>query len=296
MAADPGSTVPRRQLGRYLREGRQACNLTLAEAARLMEWSEAMLQRLETGKLEKIRTHDVRQLCQLYNLDEEFAAALAVLAQQAGAKSWYHDYDDLIPVGFNLYVGLESSVRAMTTVQPFLVPGLLQTEEYARTLACAADPDEDEQQVERRVQLKVRRQSLITRKLHPVTLDAVIYEAAVRNIVGGRRVMGAQLRHLADMSTLPNITVRVLPLSAGMPLGELVGPCVILEFGKDKRGNPIEPSVVYVESYLGDIYLEKKQAVERYHRACGAIADAALDDVTSRGLLRRVAREYDRER
>src|SRR4051794_9264530 len=98
--SDHGSTLPRRQLGRYLREGRMQCNMTIAEAAGLMEWSESKLQRLETGNAEKIRVLDIRELCRIYDFDDEFSAALVGLATQASVKSWWHEYDDLLPEGF----------------------------------------------------------------------------------------------------------------------------------------------------------------------------------------------------
>ncbi|QLY30028.1 helix-turn-helix domain-containing protein [Nocardia huaxiensis] len=290
--SDHGSTLPRRQLGRYLREGRMQCNMTIAEAAALMEWSESKLQRLETGNAEKIRVLDVRELCRIYDFDDEFATALVGLAQQASVKSWWHEYDDLIPEGFNVYVGLEASARALISYQPDLIPGLLQTTDYARVLISDYWPDAAHDQIDRRVQLKMRRQSLVTRKRSPATLDVVIHETALRRVVGNPRVMAAQLRRAADMSTLPTIAVRVLPFSAGVPTGHTVGPFVILEFGRDSGNRPVEPTVVYLENFLGDLYLEKQASVDRYHQAYQALQQSALDEATSRDLLRKAAKEY----
>ncbi|MBL1079319.1 helix-turn-helix domain-containing protein [Nocardia sp. 2] len=290
--SDHGSTLPRRQLGRYLREGRMQCNMTIAEAAGLMEWSESKLQRLETGNAEKIRVLDIRELCRIYDFDDEFTAALTGLAQQASVKSWWHEYDDLIPEGFNVYVGLEASARALISYQPDLIPGLLQTADYARVLIGDYWPDAARDQIDRRVQLKMRRQSLLTRKRSPATFVVVVHEAALRRVVGSPRVMAAQLRRAADMSTLPTIAVRVLPFSAGVPIGHTVGPFVILEFGRDSGNRPVEPTVVYLENFLGDLYLEKQAAVDRYHQAYQALQQSALDEATSRDLLRKAAKEY----
>ncbi|GAB4584269.1 helix-turn-helix domain-containing protein [Nocardia sp. IFM 10818] len=290
--SDHGSTLPRRQLGRYLREGRMQCNMTIAEAAGLMEWSESKLQRLETGNAEKIRVLDIRELCRIYDFDEEFSAALLGLAQQASVKSWWHEYDDLIPEGFNVYVGLEASARALISYQPDLIPGLMQTADYARVLISDYWPDAAVDQLDRRVQLKMRRQSLLTRKRSPATFDVVIHETALRRVVGAPQIMAAQLRRVADMSTLPSIAVRVLPFSAGVPIGHTVGPFVILEFGRDSGNRPVEPTVVYLENFLGDLYLEKQAAVEKYHQAYQSLRRAALDEASSRDLLRKAAKEY----
>ncbi|MFJ4650487.1 helix-turn-helix domain-containing protein [Nocardia sp. NPDC088792] len=290
--SDNGSTLPRRQLGRYLREGRMQCNLTIAEAAALMEWSESKLQRLETGNAEKIRVLDIRELCRIYDFDDEFTTALGGLAQQASVKSWWHEYDDLIPEGFNVYVGLEASARGLVSYQPDLIPGLLQTADYARVLIGDYWPDAGDDQLDRRVQLKIRRQSLLTRKRNPATFDIVMHETALRRVVGSPRVMAAQLRRVADMSTLPTIAVRVLPFSAGVPIGHTVGPFVILDFGHDSGNRPLEPTVVYLENFLGDLYLEKQAAVDRYLQAYQAIQRAALDETSSRDLLRKAAKEY----
>ncbi|WP_067544613.1 helix-turn-helix domain-containing protein [Nocardia crassostreae] len=290
--SDHGSTLPRRQLGRYLREGRMQCNMTIAEAAGLMEWSESKLQRLETGNAEKIRVLDIWELCRIYDFDEEFTTALLGLAQQASVKSWWHEYDDLIPEGFNVYVGLEASARALISYQPDLIPGLMQTTDYARILISDYWPDAAPDQIDRRVQLKIRRQSLLTRKRSPATFAVVIHETALRRVVGAPPIMAAQLRRVADMSTLPSIAVRVLPFSAGVPIGHTVGPFVILEFGRDSGNRPVEPTVVYLENFLGDLYLEKQAAVEKYHQAYQSIERAALDEASSRDLLRKAAKEY----
>jgi hypothetical protein len=268
--------------------------MTIAEAARLMEWSETRLQRLEVGNVppDKIRTIDVRELCRLYDFDDTKTTALFGLARQANTESWYHEYGDLIPEDFNLYMGLEASARSLTSYQPDIVEGLLQTADYARVLARDNNPNDTQDELAGRVRMKIHRQSLITRRHLPATLDAVVHEAALRRVVGDPSIMAAQCRHLAEIGKLRTVTVRVLPNSAGVPLGDPLGPFVILRFGEDKYGEPLQPAVVYVESFLGDLYLEKKAAVERYYQAYRAVQHEALDDVASRNLLRSIAREY----
>lgn len=193
-------------------------------------------------------------------------------------------------------MGLESAAHALTSYQPDLVPGLLQTAEYAGVLARAANPSDTDYEIEGRVQLKLRRQRKITRHTKPTTLDVVLGETVLRRNIGGPTVMATQLRHLADASTLPNVTLRVLPLSAGYPTGDQVGPFVVLEFGTDSRGEPLEPTIVYAEGFTGDMYSEKLGIVERYAQAYQHLQQSSLDEIGSRLLLREMAREHQRER
>ncbi|GAA5048859.1 helix-turn-helix transcriptional regulator [Nocardia callitridis] len=261
-----------------------------------MQWSESTLQRLETGNAEKIRWRDVRELCQLYDVSREMTAALVGLAQQAHVKSWWHEFGELIPENFSVYVGLESSARTLTAYQPDLVPGLLQTVDYARILASIASPTDSAAELAGRAQIKVRRQSIVTRSRTPATLEVVVHEAAIRRVVGNPQVMAAQLRHMADASTMPNVTIRVLPFAAGTPLGASISPFVILAFGESSNGKPVEPTVVYLENLLGDLYLEKPVAVDRYYHAHQALQAKALNEVATREAFRKIAREYENER
>jgi hypothetical protein len=235
-------------------------------------------------------------LIEIYGVDEDRAAGMKGLAQQAAEKSWWHEFGDLIPANFSVYMGLESAALKLTTYQPDLVPGLLQTPEYIRMLVRAGNPELSETDIEGRVQLKARRQHQITRKTKAATLDVVLGETVLRRVIGGPTVMAAQLRQLADASTLPNVTISVLPFSAGYPTGDQIGPFVILEFGTDSRGEPVEPTIVYAENYTGDMYSEKVGTVQRYAQAYERIRQAALDEASSRSLLRNIAREYQRER
>nr|WP_221333208.1 helix-turn-helix transcriptional regulator [Nocardia transvalensis] len=284
--------MPRRQLGRYLRDWRTQAGLTIAEAARLMEWGASTLQRLEKGQADRIRTIDIQELCRIYGIPDDIGEGLKGLAQQAAVKSWWHAYGDLIPENFDVYVGLEASAQRLTSYQSELVPGLLQTAEYARALNGLGYPDDTDAELDRRVQLRLQRQALITRKTHPATVDVVLGESVLRRVVGSARVMAAQLRHLADLSTRDNVGLRVLPFAAGVPLGLSTGPFVILEFGTDGKGQPVEPPVVYVEGFTGDLYLERQGDVRRYRRAHEGLLHCALDVSASRHLLRQVAKEY----
>lgn len=288
-----GSTLPRRQLGRYLRNGREECGLTLHQAAALIQRSASTLQRIERGMVAHLREVDIAALCGMYGFDEEHTAAMKALAVQGNELSWWCEYDDLLPANFDFYVGLEASACRLTTYEPELVPGLLQTPAYASALFHIGYPDDSADEHARRVQLRMRRQMRITRKHRPAELDVILRESVLRCMVGGSKVMAAQLRHLADVGTRPNVNVQILPFSAGVPLGDALGSFVVLDFdAEDRSGRATEPAVVYVEGFTGDLYLEKPSAVERYHRAYEDLRRSAVDAVASRAMLRQLAKEY----
>ncbi|MGW0178493.1 helix-turn-helix domain-containing protein [Nocardia sp. NPDC003345] len=235
-----GGTLPRRQLGRYLKEAREGSGMTLEQAASLMEWNKSTLSRLERGLTERVRVRDVLALCESYGLDDDRAAVVKGLAEQAPAKSWWHAYGHLIPSWFNLYVGLEAGAKELAVYQPLLIPGILQTADYTRSIDRRYFAEDSDEELERRVQVRARRQHILTRTRQPTTASFVLHESVLRTVVGGRRVMATQLRHLADIGTLPNVEVQILPFDAGVPLGggasALHGPG--LRHGRAGQGDP----------------------------------------------------------
>ncbi|MBF6465452.1 hypothetical protein IU427_09720 [Nocardia beijingensis] len=164
-----------------------------------------------------------------------------------------------------------------------------------QALITARRPDERASEIERRVQLRVKRQSLITRPVGPVELDVVIHESVLRQIIGSKRAMTEQTRALIDASRRENITLRVLPSRAGYPTGDQIGPFTILEFGTDNKGRPIEPPVVYMEGFTGALYVDKPGTVRRYGDAYEVLRSAVMDVQESRSFLRELEKEYGRE-
>ncbi|WP_280471702.1 helix-turn-helix domain-containing protein [Nocardia cyriacigeorgica] len=289
---DTGSNVPRRRLGHYLMDWRTRAGLSLRQAAELLGIGQTTLYRLEHGQNDKVNIGHVEAACELYGVPEGLVAAFTGLGKQKNVKSWWHEFGDLIPRDFDVYFGLESAATKITTFQPELVPGLFQTADYVRALNVVAMPNASDQLQDAWVQLKLKRQHVVTRKRQPVTVNAVIGESALRRINGSPRVMAMQLKKLADMSTLPNVELLVLPFSAGFPAGMSVGPCVILDFGTSAANRPVDPSVVFIEgSTVGNLYLEKPADVACYRQTHDRIRARSLDAVTSRGLLRQVAKE-----
>ncbi|WP_280494111.1 helix-turn-helix domain-containing protein [Nocardia asiatica] len=292
-------TLLRRQLGRFLREAREGCGLTIAVAAKEVQLSFNGLQRLETGRAVKPRRQDVRELCMLYEVQAEQTEQAVGLASRAATA---RDEDGVTPLGglfsdaFNMYVGMERSAQRLTSYE-VQVPGLLQTADYARALIGAFLHDGSAEEIDQRVRVRLSRQVAVARKTCPVDLHVLLDEAALYRMVGGPKVMAAQHRYLADVSTRPNITLRIHPYSAGYTRGILHGSFVLLDFGTNSKGLPIEPPVVYLDGGMSsDLYLERPDIVRRYTGMAEAIRQTALDEKTSRDLLRRVARSYDGDR
>ncbi|WP_067463871.1 helix-turn-helix domain-containing protein [Nocardia amamiensis] len=289
---DSGSTLPRRQLGRYLREARTALNLSQEGVAELTGVSSSVLQRVEMGISTRMKVHELHAICEVLEMSREMTEAMIGLLQQGGERNWWHEYGNLIPVNFDVYVGLETAARKLTTYQPSLVLGLLQTPEYARALIETANPSESSAEHGRRVELRMKRQTILTRRHRPLVLDVVLHEAAVRSLVGGHKVMAAQIRHLAEIGKLPNVTLRILPFSAGAPVGNPIGQFAILQFDQDAKGVPVSPPVVYLETFTGCMFLERRDDLQRYDDVHDSIQRAALDETESRSLLRQVAKEF----
>ncbi|MBF6357176.1 helix-turn-helix domain-containing protein [Nocardia higoensis] len=283
--------VPHRSLGRCLRGMRQESGLSIEVAARAIGRGAGTLHRLETGAPNVVvREEDLRRLCKLYQR-VDMLPVLKSLAAQGRTPSWLDEFPDQVNPTFNAYIQMEAAASRITVYRPDMVPGLFQTPDYARALDRVYFSTDTVDEIERRVRVRRNRQTLITRDLAPLTAALVLDEAVIRRVVGSPRVMSAQLRHLADLP--PNARVQVLPFGVGFPLGVSTGPFTILDFASDADGRPLEPSVVYVESYTGNIYLERTTTVRRYRAGFEVIQRVALDGPNSKRLLRQVAKEFD---
>ncbi|WP_432092521.1 helix-turn-helix domain-containing protein [Streptomyces sp. bgisy100] len=288
-----GSTVPRRQLGRYLRDLRSKSRLTVRAAARELEWSEAKMWRIETGQT-SLRSLDVKAMCAAYGASTDLTEALMGLAKETKSKGWWHAYGDVIPEGFDLYIGLEEAAAGLASYESELVPGLLQTEGYARAIirAHAGEQDTDEE-IERMVRLRIERQTLLTRRTSPPLLRLVLNEAVLLRPVGGRSVMAEQLAHLVEASTLPNVMIRVVPFAAGLHHGVVSGPFVVLRFPVNGDGTDTEPPTVYADGYTGSLYLDKPHEVQGYEAAFDNMWKASLDEQASRRLISDTAGKHE---
>lgn len=294
--SETNSTLPRRQLGRYLREARESIGMTLVDVSALMEWSKSTLQRLETGQTGRVRAHDIALLGDIYRLTPDEIADLKALAEQAAVKNWWQEYGAFISPNFDIYMGLESAAENITLFQPFIIPGIAQTAHYSRAIDRLYFPRDTEEQLQKRIDIRRRRQSIIKRRTRPATVVMTVHESALRTVIGNPKIMAGQLRHVADLSTEPNVEVRVLGFRAGVPLGMPTGPFALLDFGSGRRTHFEEPPVVYAEAFTGAMYFEKETDVNRYREGYDVISGAALDIQPTRDLLRGLAREFERER
>ncbi|MEU7628521.1 helix-turn-helix transcriptional regulator [Nocardia sp. NPDC049220] len=280
------TTLPRRQLGRALRDARQASGHTLEQVAEVLEISRSTLSRLELGQNEKVKVRDVEFICQFYGLPADMTEYLKSLVTHSNAKVWWQHFRSLIRPGFNTYLQLEAVATELHFFQSLIIPGLLQTADYARNVEVYLRTDTREE-MERRVELRLQRARILTRRHKPVRAEFILHESVLRTVVGSDRVMSSVLRHVADMGTRENVSVRILPSAAGFPTGGAQPPHIIIDFPRT------EPSVVYTESATGTIIFEENDDVERYREIYETLRGAALEERPSRDLLRNIARRYE---
>lgn len=283
-----GSTVPRRQLGRYLRDLRNAAGLTVRDAARGLEWSEAKMWRIETGQT-SLRSLDVEAMCRIYGAAADITEALMALAKETKARGWWQAYGDVISESFNLYVGLEAAASRLFQYHAELVPGLLQTEGYTRTVIRVHHPHLGDAEVTQRVRLRMARQAILRRPIDPPVLEVALDESVLRHPAGGAEVMAEQLDHLTEVSELPNVSLRVVPFSAGLHSGLLTSSFILMRFPMNRGGAGSEPPTVYTELYTGAVYLDKPNEIELYERASRSIWEQALVESSSMDLIREAA-------
>lgn len=292
MTETTGSTVPRRQLGRYLRDLRNRQHITVKTAAEQLEWSESKIWRVETGQT-SLRSHDVEIMCRIYAAPPDLTEALMGLAKETKAKGWWQAYGDVIPENFDVYLGLEEAAAQISWYEPELVPGLLQTAEYARAVIGASTPADE---TDRRVQLRIERQALIRRPTVPLELRVALNESVLRRPIGGREVMAAQLDALAEAAELPNVRLRVVPFTAGLHHGVMTGPFELLRFPLNGDGQDSEPATVFQDGYTGALFLDKPAEIERFNDAFEYIWAAAANEITSVTLIRASAKDLRGQR
>ncbi len=255
-----GPTVRRMLVGARLRRLRIEASLTREQAGEALRASEWKIHRLENGQV-SFKDRDVADLLALYGVtDAGEVEALLAMAREANRRGWWHQYGELLPQWFRAYIDLESAASLIRTYQGQLVPGLLQTEEYARAVIEGGHAGGSPDEVERRVALRMARQALFARS-DGRRLWAVVDEAALRRPVGGPEVMRTQIERLVEASKLRNVTLQVLPVSAGAHPA-ILGGFSILRFADQDL-----PDVVYVEHLTSAVYLNKPDHVDHYLQA-----------------------------
>ncbi|MEK0097734.1 helix-turn-helix transcriptional regulator [Streptomyces sp. A475] len=287
MAAPTGPTVRRVQLGQELERLRKQAGFTsLKEAVKGLNVSDSQLYRVERGTSAFRRSADLVALLARYNItDKDDVEFLVSIHRDSLNRGWWSTYARTMPSGLAMYVGLEDGAKSMQAWQPDLVFGLLQTENYARALFEAGKPIEERttEFVERGIALRMERQGILTRE-NPVELRAILDEAALRRVRGSRQVMQEQIKHLADLSTLHNVALQILP--QGSPTYRFSYDFTIMEFA-----DPIPRAVQMDTSDGGSNLTDKDTEVWMFARRFDALRDGALTIGETSKFLHQLARE-----
>jgi transcriptional regulator with XRE-family HTH domain len=279
-----GPTVRRILVGAQLRRLREAATLTREQAGYRIRASESKISRLELGRV-GFKDRDIADLLELYGVEDPIQRdALVALAREANSPGWWHAYDDVVPNWFQTFVGLEEAASLIRSYEIQFLPGLLQTEAYARAIVGAGAPSAPVAEVERRVRLRLARQATLHRPTSPPHFWAVLDEAALHRPIGGNKVMREQIEHLLELTTLPNVTLQVMPFRFGGHAGDS-GAFTILRFPE-----PELPDVVYVEQMVSAYYLDKREYVERYASTMDRlVVDSQPPDITRQTLQKILA-------
>ncbi|MEV6813168.1 helix-turn-helix transcriptional regulator [Micromonospora sp. NPDC051296] len=290
---DSGSTVPRRQLGRYLREIREDAHVTVAAAAKELEWSTPRIWRYETGQV-PMHPNDVEAMCRVYGASRETIKTMRSLARETKAHGWWHSYGEAIKDWFKLYVGLEAAATKIRKYEADLIPGLLQTVEYMTEVIATDHPQMSDAEQQAKVDVRLRRQRLLARAVPRAPYyDVILNEAVLRRPLRDRSAMARQLDALVVASQRHNIKVRVLPLAAGLFRWAETGTFTMLDFPTDVR-EP-EPTTVYMDGPCGAVYLDKPHEIRTYEDAWHSLSERALDVDDSRELITAIAKEMNYE-
>ncbi|MDL4772572.1 helix-turn-helix domain-containing protein [Spirillospora sp. NBC_01491] len=271
-------------VGAQLRRLREAAGISTDAAGYEIRASHSKISRMELGRV-GFKERDVADLLTLYGVaDPGLRDPLLELAEQANAPGWWQRFADVVPSWFEPFLGLEQGAEIIRVYDVQFVPGLLQTDDYARALIRAGHPEAGEDEIDRRVELRARRRRILERP-GPVRLWAVLDEAALRRTVGGPAVMRAQLRHLVEEAARPHVTVQILPFSSGGHAAE-GGSMTMLRFAE-----PSLPDVVYLEQIAGAIYPDRAAEVIRYRDVLDRLGVQAEPPTATPALLQRILDE-----
>ncbi|WP_326560128.1 helix-turn-helix domain-containing protein [Micromonospora sp. NBC_01796] len=283
MARASGPTIARWQLGGQLRQLREKAAVDHAEIAAELGCSASKIYKIESGDVGTSRS-DVIVMLNRYGITDERQRQTALdLQKQGKERGWWAKYGQL-PNPYSMYIGLESAATAIRNFELAAVPGLLQTEDYTRALFDQQRLNDSPEELSRRLQVRMARQECLVED-PPVQLWAIIDEGALRRVVGGPAVMRAQLEHLVTLSQRNNINVQALPFSEGAHPG-MLGSVSVLEFPEE-----VHTPVAYVESFAGDVYLEKEEDMRRVTVAYTHLHSSALSAAKTRDLIAAIAHE-----
>ncbi|CUU55538.1 Helix-turn-helix domain-containing protein [Parafrankia irregularis] len=276
-----GPTVRRILLGSQLRRLREEKGISREDAGYHIRASESKISRMELGRV-SFKGRDVEDLLTLYGVtDEDEREPLLTLVREANRPGWWHGYGDVLPNWFQPYIGLEEAAQLIRTYELQFIPGLLQSEEYARAVITQGSAGDPPDVIERRVSVRMNRQKILYRE-HPLRLWVVIDEAALCRPIGGPKVMRRQLEHLITMCALPNLTLQVMPFTFGAHAAE-GGAFTILRFPESDL-----PDVVYLEQLTGAVYMDKREEVDIYANAMNRLTVDSPPPAATPDLLNRI--------
>jgi transcriptional regulator with XRE-family HTH domain len=278
-----GPTVLRMLLGIQLRRLREAAKLTPDQAGYEIRASRSKISRVEHGRV-GFKERDVSDLLSLYGVtDPQERERMLALARQANDQGWWAKYDDIMPDWFGSYVGLEQATSLIRTFELQFVPGLFQTEDYARGVTILGHRSAPAGEIEHRVSLRMQRQKILELEDGP-RIWAVIDESALRRPLGGAEAMRAQLRHLIKVTEYPRVTLQVMPFSrGGHPAAG--GSFTVLRFGE-----PDLPDIVYLEQLTSALYLDRRDEVDHYMEVMNRLSAEADTPADSARLLEQIAK------
>jgi transcriptional regulator with XRE-family HTH domain len=285
--ASSSPTVAQRRLARALRRLRAKAELTIEQVADKVDLSASTISRLETAQA-TVRRGEVRELLDIYDVVGIQREELLRLAEQSRKQPWWQEYRDLPQAAA---ADLEVQAAVIRQYAALLVPGLLQTEAYAMEVLRAVLGEEGAKDLERHLTLRMKRQTVLTEQKSPQYV-VVLDEAVLQRIVGDRQVMHAQLERLIEASTLPNVTLRLLPLTAGAHAG-VDGDFTIFRYQQPEDQDVVydDPDVVYVDDLAGGSYTEDRDRTDRYNRAFEQLLEKAWDRAKSAQALADIERQ-----
>lgn len=270
-------------LGNHLRRLREARRISAEDAGYTIRASHSKISRMELGRV-GFKERDVADLLSLYGVgDGEEREALLGLARESNTPGWWHRYGDVLPGWFEAFLGLEEAASLIRAYEVHFVPGLLQSEDYARAVIRLGHTTASDEEIERRVRMRMSRRRLTEPDASPFW--AVIDETALHRSVGSRSVMRGQVEHLIELADLGNLTLQIVPLSAA------AHPAAGAPFSIMRFAEPALPDVVYLEHLTSAIYLDKSADVDAYMLAMNDLCLAAADPAESLKLLERLRRE-----
>nr|WP_158239614.1 helix-turn-helix transcriptional regulator [Streptomyces carminius] len=274
-----------RRLGRELRRLREDSRMTIEQAGKAIDRSDSTISRIENGG-RKLQLIELRGLLDAYEASKEQRELLLNLFQDGPEQGWWTVYEDALPPNLATYIGLEADAATLRVYTLAMVHSLLRTEDYSRAIHRAGRPTAQNSEIDTLVAFHSHRQEALTRKPHPLELNAVLDEACLRRFVGGREVMRAQLQYLAHYAReVPNVTLQVLPFSKGAHAA-LHGSFTILDFP-----DPAEPVVVYLDTPGGNLYMQKPHDIRRFDADFGRLRGMALDEEESAQFLETLLEE-----